>query len=166
MTTLLKTYPSEVVARAAAKALQAAGVPGRDIRLLSGCRVHDVRHEPAGGFAGVVGPDAPVGTYGGTPCLRWQGAGSFAGNPDRQRRGSFADAERDVIATYERGAERSRVAGDPAIRPVLRDAALAGEAPDRVIDELHTGRAVVLAEIADIAASDARARLEEAAHAA
>jgi hypothetical protein len=35
-----------------------------------------------------------------------------------------------------------------------------------VIDELHTGHAVVLAEVAEIAPSDARARLEDVAHAA
>jgi hypothetical protein len=54
---------------------------------------HDVRREPVGGFAGTLGPDAPVGTYGNVRRRRRQGAGTFAGDADRQRQGSFADAD-------------------------------------------------------------------------
>jgi hypothetical protein len=57
------------------------------------CAVHDVREEPVGAFAGTLAPDAPVGTYGNVRRLRRQGAGTFAGDPDRQRQGSFADGE-------------------------------------------------------------------------
>jgi nucleotide-binding universal stress UspA family protein len=60
--------------------------------------VRDVREEVVGGFAGVVDPGAPVGTYAGTPCRRHQGAGGIAGDPDRQRQGSFADADAVGIA--------------------------------------------------------------------
>jgi hypothetical protein len=166
MATLCKAYSSEVVARRAVEALRTAGVPGRDIRLLTGCQLHDVRREPVGGFAGTLGPDAPVGTYGNVPRVRRQGAGSFAGDPDRQRQGSFADADRDMIVTHEHDGGRSRVTGDLAIRRLLRAADLSGEAAGRVIDELHAGHAVVLADVAEIAPSDARARLEDVAPAA
>lgn len=54
-------------------------------------RLPDVRSEPAGTFCGLVPPDAPVGSFGNVPHLRWQGAGSFRGDPDRQREGSFGD---------------------------------------------------------------------------
>jgi hypothetical protein len=54
---------------------------------------HDVRREPVGGFAGTVAPDAPVGSYGNVRHFRWQGAGIFAGDADRRRQGSFADAD-------------------------------------------------------------------------
>jgi hypothetical protein len=54
---------------------------------------HDVRKEPVGGFAGTVDPEAPVGTYGNVRRRRRQGAGTFAGDADRQRQGSFADGE-------------------------------------------------------------------------
>ena len=54
--------------------------------------VHDVRAEPVGGWAGPLSPDAPVGTFGDVVRRRRQGAGAFAGDPDRQREGSFADA--------------------------------------------------------------------------
>jgi hypothetical protein len=53
---------------------------------------HDVRREPVGGFAGTLDPDAPVGTYGNVRRRRRQGAGTFVGDADRQRQGSFADA--------------------------------------------------------------------------
>src|SRR5512132_3369659 len=64
MTTLTKTYPTELAARRAVQALRATGVPERDIRLLVGSAPRDIRHEPVGGFAGPVAPHAPVGTYG------------------------------------------------------------------------------------------------------
>jgi hypothetical protein len=165
MTTLTKTYPTELAARRAVEALRATGVPERDIRLLAGSAPRDIRREPVGGFAGPVAPDAPIGTYGGRVLQRRQGAGSFAGDPDRQRQGSFADADRVVILTYD-GAERARVAGDVGIRRLLRGAALDEAAADRIIHELHVGHTVVLAEIAEIAPTDAQARLDEVARAA
>ena len=164
MTTLCKTYSSEVVARQAVEMLRAAGVPGRDIRLLTGCPVHDVRREPTGGFAGTVGPDAPVGTYAAGRRLRRQGAGSFAGDPDRQRQGSFADADRDVILSYENGTEHPRVVGDHAIRQLLHGVAVDRAGP--VVEELHTGHAVVIADVAEITPREAWTRLEEVAQAA
>jgi hypothetical protein len=166
MTTIWKTYSSEIVARHAIEAIRAAGVPERDIRLLTGRRLHDVRDEPVGEFARAAGPNAPVGTYANIGRMRRQGAGSFAGDPDRQRQGSFADTDREVIVTYDDGAEHSRVAGDLGIRRLLRGAALDDTSVDRIVDELHVGHAVVLAEIAEIAPSDAQARLDEVAQAA
>jgi hypothetical protein len=70
----------------------------RRIRLLTRRPLRDVRREPCGGFAGPVGPDALVGTFADRPRRRSQATGSFAtgslnGKPDRQREGSFADAE-------------------------------------------------------------------------
>jgi hypothetical protein len=98
MVPISKAYPREVEARQAMQQLRHAGVPGADIRLLRTCRFHDVRDAPVGTFAGSVGPDAPIGTYAGIQRSRRQGAGSFAGDPDRQRQGSFADADRDLGA--------------------------------------------------------------------
>jgi hypothetical protein len=165
MATLCKTYSTEVVARQVVEALRAARVQGRNIRLLTGCQQHDVRREPAGGFAGAVGPNAPVGTYGEGRCLRRQGAGGFAGDPDRQRQGSFANADRCLVVTYEEEAERSRVAGGIAIRRLLRES-VAGEVADRMADELQMEHAVLLVEVTEIAPSDTKTRLEELARAA
>jgi hypothetical protein len=54
-------------------------------------RLPDVREEPVGTFLGQVPPDAPVGSFGNVPHLRWRGAGTFRGDADRQRQGSFGD---------------------------------------------------------------------------
>jgi nucleotide-binding universal stress UspA family protein len=159
-----KTYSSEAVARRAVRALTAVGVPRRDILLLTGRRLHDIRQERVGGFAGAVSPNAPVGAYAGPPRLRRQGIGGFAGDPDEQRQGSFADA--DATVTVEDGAGRSQVAGRLRLQRLLGHAALAGDAADRVIGELDMGHAVVLVEPAEIAASDTQAQLEEMARAA
>ncbi len=56
-------------------------------------RHHDVRQERVGGFSKPVSPADPFGKYAGPPRRRWQAAGGYAGTPDRQRQGSFADIE-------------------------------------------------------------------------
>ena len=166
MTTLTKTYPTELAARRAVEALRATGVPERDIRLLAGSAARDIRQEPVGGFAGPVAPDAPIGTYGGRVLQRRQGAGSFAGVPDQQRQGSFADTDRVVIVTYKGDAERARITGLRGARRLLRRAALDDDAVNRAVGELHQGHAILLVDLPEIAASEAHARLEKLARAA
>jgi nucleotide-binding universal stress UspA family protein len=164
VTTVCKTYASETMARRAVDTLTASGVPRSDIRLLTSYRAHDLRHETVGGFAGAVDPNSPVGTYGGAVRLRRQGAGGFIGDPDQQRQGSFGDADVDAIIGYEDRADGSRVVGD--LGPMLRRFGLTNDTAARVIHELHAGRAVVVVEASQIAASAAQARLEELARAA
>jgi hypothetical protein len=166
MTTLTRTYATEIAARRAADALRATGVPDRDIRLLAGTAPRDIRHEPVGGFAGPVAPDAPLGTYGGRVVRRRRGAGSFAGDPDRQRQGSFADTDRVLIVIYEGDAERARITGLRGARRLLRRAALDDGAVDRAVGELHQGHTILLVELREIAATDVDARLERLARAA
>jgi len=79
----LRTHPSGPATRRFAR---------HDVRSQTAAS-RDVRREPVGGFAGRVPPDAPVGTYGDIRRFRRQGAGTFAGDADRQRQGSFADAD-------------------------------------------------------------------------
>jgi nucleotide-binding universal stress UspA family protein len=163
-TTVCTTYASEAIARRVVAALTAAGVPRRDIRLLTRRRGHDLRHETVGGFAGAVDPNSLVGSYGGGVRLRRQGTGGYTGDPDQQRQGSFGDTDIDAIISYEGRTGRSRVAGN--VGPMLRHFGLVDDAAARVIDKLHTGRAVVLVNPSQLAANDARARLEGLAHAA
>jgi hypothetical protein len=170
MATLSKTYPSEDAARRAVEALRAAGVPPGDIRLLTSRPQRDIRREPVGGFAGPIGT-GPIGSYAGVARRRGQGVGSFAtgsfaGDPDRQREGSFADVERVVIVIYKDDAEHARVTGYRGVRHLLRRAALHDEAINRAVKELHTGHAVVLVDVAEIAPSEVRAHLEQIAQAA
>jgi hypothetical protein len=163
MATLCKTYADPTTARAAVHALRAAGVPDHAIRLLTGYVAHDVRREPVGAFAGTLAPDASVGTFGNVARLRRQGHGSYAGDPDRQRRGTFADAERDVIVTYEDRSAHSHVTSDHEIERLLRSWHVLADAAERVIGELHQGRATVVVEISELSPREVRARLEEVA---
>jgi hypothetical protein len=166
VTTLTRTYPTEDAARRAVEALRATGVAERDIRLLAGSAPGDIRREPVGGFAGPIAPDAPIGSYGGRVLQRRQGAGSFAGDPDQQRQGSFADTDRVVIVTYKGAAERVRITGLGGALRLLRRAALDDDAVDRAVSELHQGHALLLVDLREIAASEADARLENLARAA
>jgi hypothetical protein len=171
MATLSKTYPSEDAARRTVEALRAAGLPPGDIRLLTSRPLHDIRREPVGGFAGPIGTDAPIGSYASVPRRRGQGigsfaTGSFAGDPDSQREGSFADVERVVVVIYKHDGEHSRVTGYRGVRQLLRRAALDDEAVDRALKELHIGHAVMLVDVAEIAPSEAQAHLEQASQAA
>ena len=166
MATLCERYASESAARQAAEALRASGVPGRDIRLVTGCRRHDISQEPVGGWAGPVLPDAPVGTFGNVPRPRSQAAGCWAGDPDCQRQGFFGDIDREVIVDYGGAGVRAHVVGDLGLRRFLRDARVSDVAPREVIAELHDGRAIVVADIAEISPRDATARLKELADAA
>ena len=157
MATLCKTYSTPDVAQQAVEALRVAGVPGRDIRLLTGGVLHDIRRELVGGFAGAVGPEARVGNYGGAVRLRRQGRGAYAGDPDGKRQGSFADTDGDLVVT---GDGHSQTGGDHIVRALLEAAAMGGDAADHVVEDLHRGCAVVLAEVAEIDPGAARARLE------
>jgi hypothetical protein len=158
MSMLCKTYSDEEHAREAVERLFEAGLPRRSIRLLTGSPPHDVRAERVGTFAGSIGPDAPVGTFAGLPRRRRQGTGTFAGDPDRQRKGSFADVERDVIVTFGRDAEHPRTATHRTLRRLLRAVTLDGEPADRLVDELHVGHRLVLAESPPPTPSDPRPR--------
>src|SRR5262245_40089503 len=99
------TYPTEAAARRALDALRTIGPPPQDVRLLLGRAFGDVRREAVGGFAGPVAPDAPAGTYAGHVVERRRGAGGFAGDPDQQRQGSFADTDRVVVVTRDEDRE-------------------------------------------------------------
>ena len=163
MATLCSTYATAASARSGVDALRTAGVPGGNVRLLIGHPVRDTRREPVGGFAGPVGPNAPVGTFANVRRLRRQGTGSFAGAADRRRKGSFADIDRDLIVTRAHDGWHSHIVGDLALRRVLRGADFDDAERARVLDELRAGHAVIVAELADVAPRDAQPRLDRRA---
>ena len=85
MTTLIKTFATDIAARRAVAALCATGVQDRDIRLLAGSAPRDIRREPVGGFAGPVAADAPVGTFGSTASsARCRAPATASGRPSAQ----------------------------------------------------------------------------------
>ncbi|HYZ28450.1 MAG TPA: hypothetical protein VE570_05280 [Thermoleophilaceae bacterium] len=163
MATLIETYPNQATARKAVNALLASGALPRGVRLLIGERPGDVRNEIAGGFAGPVAPDAPVGTFANICVRRCEGRGTFAGDPERQRRGSFADTCRDVVVSFDEGAEHARVVGDAKLRTQLRQAGCGDARGERVLAELRNGQAAVLAEVPEIAPGHARGGMPRAA---
>jgi hypothetical protein len=69
-------------------------------------RLPDVREEPVGTFLGQVPPDALVGSFGNVPRFRRRGAGTFRGDPERQRQGSFGDHDLTEIDDRGRLGER------------------------------------------------------------
>jgi hypothetical protein len=166
MTSLCREYLSEDTARRAVDALRATGADGREIQLLTGHPLHDTRHQPVGTYAGSADPDAPVGTYGGRVVLRRQGAGSYAGDPDRQRQGSYGDADRVAITTYDDRGERSRLIGRRGVRRLLGRAGLGDDVVERTLDQLALGYSVVLVDVAAISSGQAEAQLERMARAA
>jgi hypothetical protein len=134
------TYPSPAVARQAVERSLATGTAPGDVQLLIGRPVHDIRNEPVGSFAGTIGPDAPVGTFGDVTCLRRQAAGGWAGDADRQRQGSFADAEHAEVVTFGRGREVSRTLGHREPVRLLQPAAHA----DRLLTDLYRGQVLLI----------------------
>jgi hypothetical protein len=89
--------------------------------------------------------------------------GTFAGDAERQRRGSFADTCRDVVVSFDEGAEHARVVGDAGLRTQLRRAGFSEARGESVLAELRNGHAAVLAEVPDIAPGQARGGMPRAA---
>lgn len=153
MATLCETYPTLDAARHAADALQAAGVPARDIGVLVHSHYHDVRAEMVGGFGGPVPPNARFGKFSGPARRRWQAAGGFwrgAAGADRRRQGSFGDADASVSFTYDRAGEHPHVSGEAMARRLLHDAHVPGGQAERMLEEMHRGHAVLFAELSDL----------------
>jgi hypothetical protein len=165
--TLCRAYPSEATARRAIEELRAAGLPPQGAQLITGGPLHDRRREPMGEFAWVVAPDAPVGTFGNVALQRWRPAGGFAGNPDRQRQGSFADVDSHLIVTHDPGGGGHRhVAGQRGVEELLRAAGLERDDAERALAHLREGRSLVLVQIAEMGPADAAKRLEAVEQAA
>jgi hypothetical protein len=142
MATLYCAYESTYDAEDAPERLLAAGVPARGIQLITGEPIRDSRDAPIGTFAGTTTADAlTVGSYGNVAHSGRAAAGTFAGDPAKQRGGSFGDTDRATVTTYRTGVKRTRVASRLSVERILADAGL-GEA----IAALHAGRVLVLVD--------------------
>src|SRR4051794_4015254 len=119
MAVICRAYTSHDEAGRAVGALLAAGIAGGDVRVLMGQREHDVSAEPEGEFAGTTRPEDVVGDFAGAGHERDEGMGTYAGDPATQRAGSFADTDRDIVASYPDGTEHERVTGDRDVKKML-----------------------------------------------
>jgi hypothetical protein len=144
MIALYKAYATHDAATVAVVALTGVGVPHEQLRVLRGGQRHDVRDEQVGEFAGTVGPEAPVGSFGDVPHERSEPRSDFASTGGQGRIGTFADADRDTVTTYDDGVRRMEITGDHDVESILVDAGLDAEAADAAVRALHEGWAIVL----------------------
>ena len=149
MAVICRSYMSHDEAQHAVATLIGAGIDGGGLRVLMGERERDARDEARGRFAGSVAPGDRVGDFAGVGHARAEGMGAFAGSAAEQRGGSFADADRDVVASFPNGLERVRVKEHRTLHRMLVDAGLDGPTADRDIEALHMGRILVLADLGD-----------------
>jgi hypothetical protein len=147
MHTLCRAYTSTHDAENAVQRLRSAGVPAIRIQLLMGHAVDDARDAPWGTFAGTATADAEtVGSFADVPRSGREAMGTFAGDPGKQRRGAFGDADRDTVTTYESGVKRTRIASHHKLEKVLIDAGLDQATAQANVDALHAGRVLVLVQ--------------------
>jgi hypothetical protein len=93
-------------------------------------------------------------------------AAAISACADERRQGSFADTDRVVIVSWEDDVERSRVTGHLGLRRLLRAAGLEAAGIGSTLDQLESGKPVVLVEVSEIGPRDAQARLDEVAEVA
>jgi hypothetical protein len=143
-----RSYASHGEALKAVSAALDAGVDGESVLVLTGEPTRDARNQPVGGFAGTEEHDVPVGSFAGAPHRHDEPMGTFAGGGG-ERGGSFADADREVVATYPGGVERMHATGHRRIKRLLMDAGLDEATAARDLEALHAGRVLVLVDVAE-----------------
>jgi len=147
MATLYRTYKSTHDAKNAIERLLSAGVPAIRIELIMGHAVEDARDAAIGTFAGTTIADAQtVGSYANVAHSGREAIGTFAGDPDRQRRGSFGDVDRDTVTTYRAGVKRTRIKSHHGLEKILVDAGLDRATAAADVEALHAGRVLVLVQ--------------------
>jgi hypothetical protein len=145
MVTLCRAYTSTDDAEDAIERLLSAGMPASRIELIMGHAVEDARDAPIGTFAGTTTADAEtVGSYGNVAHSGMEASGTFAGDPEEQRRGAFGDTDRDTVRDYGSGAKRTRIASHHRLEQILMHAGLDRAAAAANVHALHAGRVLVL----------------------
>jgi hypothetical protein len=143
MTTLHRAYTSTHDAENAVERLLSAGVTR--IELIMGHAVEDARDAPIGTFAGTTTEhDQLVGSYANLSHSGRAAIGTFAGDPDRQRRGSFGDVDRDTVTSYRAGVKRTRITSHHALEKILVGAGLDRAIARANVLALHAGHVLVL----------------------
>jgi hypothetical protein len=149
MPTLCRAYATADDAHAAVERLLAAGLPGDDIRVLTGAPERDGRDAPTGRFGGDPDAARPVGAFAGAGASSREDMGAFAGGG--QRRGGFGDLDRETITGYRDGVPHVRVASHGRLQRTLVAAGLDERAAAADVEALHHGRVLVLARAEAVA---------------
>jgi hypothetical protein len=145
MFTLYRTYTSTDDAENAIERLLAASLQDTEIQLIIGGASNDWRDAPIGTFAGTMTADAViVGSYANHEHSAREATGSFAGDPDKRRRGSFGDTDRDTVTFYRAGVKRTRIASHHKLEKLLVEAGLDHATAAANVGALHAGRVLVL----------------------
>jgi hypothetical protein len=145
MATIHRAHTSTHDAENAIQRLLSAGFPAIRIELIMAHAVQDARDAPIGTFAGTTTADAlSVGSFADIAHSGREAIGSFAGDPDKQRRGSFGDTDRDTVTTYQSGVKRTRIATHRTLEKILVDAGLDRAIATANVRALHAGRVLVL----------------------
>jgi hypothetical protein len=115
--------------------------------VLIGEAIHDGREAPVGVFAGTTtAAQATVGSYADVGHSGREAMGTFAGDPDGQRRGGFSDVDRETVTTYRADMKRVRVASHHNLKKMLVDAGLDEATATSDVEALHRGRVLVLVQ--------------------
>jgi hypothetical protein len=133
-------YETDAEAHAEVERLIAAGTPGERISVLTGSPITDHRAHPVGNYAGAGGP---VGAFAGPAGTTAGAMGDYAGE-GRQRRGSYSDADRDVVTTYSGGVRREHVASHRELERRLVAGGLDAEAAAANVAALHAGCVLIV----------------------
>jgi hypothetical protein len=145
MTTLYRAYTSPHDAESAIERLLSAGAPAIRIELITGSALEDARNAPIGTFAGTTTADAlSVGSFADVAHSGRDATGTFAGDPDRQRRGAFSDTDRDNVTTHQSGVKRTRTATHRRLQTLLVNAGLDQATATANLGAVHAGSALVL----------------------
>jgi hypothetical protein len=164
MATLYRAYRSTREAENAIERLLSASVPAIRIQLIMGQAVKDTRDAPIGTFAGTTPADAyTVGSFANIAHSGREATGTFAGDPDKQRRGSFGDSDRDTVTTYGSGVKRTRIASHHKLEKILVDAGLDQAIAAANVGALHAGRVLVLVH-SESALDDIAAVIDDLGH--
>lgn len=147
MPTTCSAYSTEDEAQEAVDRLLATGVPGELVRVLMGTPLRDHRDEHVGQFV-ANGDDEPVGAFAGSPGSSRETMGTFAGDPQGQRRGGFGDLDRETVTGYRDGVPHIHVASHRNLKKMLVEAGLDEDAAAADVEALHAGRVLVLVRTA------------------
>jgi hypothetical protein len=115
--------------------------PAIRIELITGSALEDARNAPIGTFAGTTTADAlSVGSFADIAHSGRDAIGTFAGDPDRQRRGAFSDTDRDTVTTHQSGVKQTRDATHRRLETLLLDAGLDQATATANLGALHAGK--------------------------